>query len=101
MGKNVLGVGINEFYGQTECNLTISNSGILMPRKQGSIGKPVPGHEVKIMSKNGEFINEPGVDGEIVVRYNTPVAFLKYWNNEKRDTKKSCQRLAFHRRFCF
>ena len=59
-----------------------------MPRKQGSIGKPVPGQEVKIMSKNGEFINEPGVDGEIVVRYNTPVAFLKYWNNEKETQKK-------------
>ena len=87
-GKSVIGVGINEFYGQTECNLTISNSGILMPRKQGSIGKPVPGQEVKIISKNGEFINEPGIDGEIVVKYNTPVAFLRYWDNEKETQKK-------------
>ena len=100
-GKNVLGVGINEFYGQTECNLTISNSGILMRRKQGSIGKPVPGQEVKIMSKSGEFINEPGVDGEIVVRYNTPVAFLKYWNNEKETQKKVVNGWLFTGDFAF
>ena len=25
-GKEILNVGINEFYGQTECNLTVSNN---------------------------------------------------------------------------
>ena len=100
-GKSVIGVGINEFYGQTECNLTISNSGILMPRKQGSIGKPVPGQEVKIISKNGEFINEPGIDGEIVVKYNTPVAFLRYWDNEKETQKKVVDGWLFTGDFAF
>ena len=100
-GKSVIGVGINEFYGQTECNLTISNSGILMPRKQGSIGKPVPGQEVKIISKNGEFINEPGIDGQIVVKYNTPVAFLRYWDNEKETQKKVVDGWLFTGDFAF
>ena len=87
-GKKILGVNINEFYGQTECNLTISNSSAIMPTKQGSIGKPVPGQEVRIMNKSGEFIKEPGVDGEIVVNNNTPVAFLKYWENDKETQNK-------------
>ena len=87
-GKKILGVGINEFYGQTECNLTISNSGAIMPTKQGSIGKPVPGHEVRIMNERGEFIKEPGIDGEIVVKNDTPVAFLKYWENDKETNNK-------------
>ena len=87
-GKKILGVGINEFYGQTECNLTVSNSGVIMPTKQGSIGRPVPGHEVHIMNEKGEFIKEPGKDGEIIVRNNTPVAFLKYWENEEETNKK-------------
>jgi acetyl-CoA synthetase len=100
-GKDVLGVGINEFYGQTECNLTISNSGALMPRKQGSIGKPVPGQEVKIIDTKGEFINEPGIDGEIVVRYNTPVAFLRYWENEKETQKKIVNGWLFTGDFAF
>ena len=87
-GKQILGVGINEFYGQTECNLTVSNCGAIMPTRQGSIGKPVPGHEVRIINKNGELIKEPGLDGEIIVKSNTPVSFLKYWENDKATKQK-------------
>ncbi len=87
-GKQILGVGINEFYGQTECNLTVSNCGAIMPAKQGSIGKPVPGHEVRIINKNGEIIKEPGLDGEIIVKSDTPVSFLKYWENDKATKQK-------------
>ena len=87
-GKQILGVGINEFYGQTECNLTVSNCGAIMPNKQGSIGKPVPGHEVRIVNEKGEFIKEPGIDGEIIVKSDTPVSFLKYWENDEATNKK-------------
>jgi acetyl-CoA synthetase len=87
-GKQILGVGINEFYGQTECNLTVSNCGAIMPTRQGSIGKPVPGHEVRIINENGEFIKEPGLDGEIIVKSDTPVSFLKYWENDKATKQK-------------
>ena len=87
-GKQILGVSINEFYGQTECNLTVSNCGAIMPTKQGSIGKPVPGHEVRIINKNGELIKEPGLDGEIIVKSDTPVSFLKYWENDKATKQK-------------
>ena len=72
-----------------------------MPRKQGSIGKPVPGQEVKIIDTKGEFINEPGIDGEIVVRYNTPVAFLRYWENEKETQKKIVNGWLFTGDFAF
>ena len=87
-GKRILGVGINEFYGQTECNLTVSNCGAIMPTRQGSIGKPVPGHEVRIINENGELIKEPGLDGEIIVKSDTPVSFLKYWENDKATKQK-------------
>ena len=87
-GKEILGVGINEFYGQTECNLTVSNCGAIMPTRQGSIGKPVPGHEVRIINENGELIKEPGLDGEIIVKSDTPVSFLKYWENDKATKQK-------------
>ena len=87
-GKQILGVGINEFYGQTECNLTVSNCGAIMSTRQGSIGKPVPGHEVRIINENGELIKEPGLDGEIIVKSDTPVSFLKYWENDKATKQK-------------
>ena len=36
-GKEILNVGINEFYGQTECNLTVSNNGFIMKQKLGMV----------------------------------------------------------------
>ncbi len=43
-GREVLGVTINEFYGQTECNMIVSSCARLMPARPGLMGRPVPGH---------------------------------------------------------
>ena len=87
-GKEIFDVGINEFYGQTECNLTISNCGLIMKQKLGSIGKPVPGHNVRLMNKVGSFINDENEEGEIVVNSSSPSTFLGYWNNKSETEKK-------------
>ena len=87
-GKEILNVGINEFYGQTECNLTVSNNGLIMKQKLGSIGRPVPGHKVKLMKDDGTFISKSGDEGEIVVQSNSPSIFSGYWNNDKETQKK-------------
>ena len=87
-GKEILNVGINEFYGQTECNLTISNCGLIMKQKLGSIGKPVPGHNVRLVNKKGNFINKENEEGEIVVKSTSPATFLGYWNNNIETEKK-------------
>ena len=87
-GKEILNVGINEFYGQTECNLTISNNGLIMRQKLGSIGRPVPGHKVKLMKDDGTFISKSDDEGEIVVQSNSPSIFSGYWNNDKETRKK-------------
>ena len=87
-GKEILNVGINEFYGQTECNLTVSNNGLIMKQKLGSIGRPVPGHKVKLMKDDGTFISKSDDEGEIVVQSNSPSIFSGYWNNDKETQKK-------------
>ena len=87
-GKEILNVGINEFYGQTECNLTISNCGLIMKQKLGSIGKPVPGHNVRLVNKEGNFIKKENEEGEIVVKSTSPTTFLGYWNNNIETEKK-------------
>ena len=87
-GKEILNVGINEFYGQTECNLTVSNNGLIMKQKLGSIGRPVPGHKVKLMKDDGTFISKSDDEGEIVVQSNYPSIFSGYWNNDKETQKK-------------
>ena len=39
-----LGMPVNEFYGQTECNIVLSSCASLGVSRGGAIGKPVPGH---------------------------------------------------------
>ncbi len=54
-GREQFGVTINEFYGQTEANVLITNCASLWPVQPGSMGKASPGHDVKV------------IDGEIAV----------------------------------
>lgn len=79
-GRKVLGVTINEFYGQTECNMLVSSSDPLVPVRPGAIGRPVPGHDVRIINDDGQPV-QPGEHGLIAVRAPDPVMFLRYWNN--------------------
>src|SRR5215212_8259862 len=41
-GRQTFGFTINEFYGQTEANLTVANCASIMRVKEGSMGRPVP-----------------------------------------------------------
>ena len=76
-GRERFGVTINEFYGQTEANVLVSNCSELWPVRPGWMGKACPGHDVQI------------IDGEISVRAeNDPVVFLGYWNNPRATAEK-------------
>jgi acetyl-CoA synthetase len=86
-GQEVFGLTINEFYGQTECNVVLANSAVLMPVRPGSAGRAVPGHEVAILSEAGEPV-AAGVPGEIAVRTPDPVMFLRYWNAPEKTAEK-------------
>ncbi len=86
-GKETLGVNINEFYGQTECNLIISSCASLMEARPGIMGRPVPGHVVKVLRQDGSdcSLREQGL---IAVKRNDPVMLLHYWNNEDATQNK-------------
>lgn len=79
--KEELGIVINEFYGQTECNLVLANCNAIMPAKPGSMGRPVPGHRVAVIDEEGNELG-PGEQGEVAVRRPDPAMMLGYWNNE-------------------
>jgi acetyl-CoA synthetase len=81
------GVGVNEFYGQTEANLLVSNIQSLLPRRPGSMGVPVPGHDVAVIDDAGCRL-PPGEIGDIAVHGPDPVMFLGYWNNPDATKKK-------------
>jgi len=86
-GKGALGLTINEFYGQTECNLVLGNCASIMEVRPGSMGKPFPGSEVAILDSDG---NEapPGTAGEIAVKRGDAAMFLHYWNAPEKTAEK-------------
>ena len=86
-GREHLGVTVNEFYGQTECNLIVANCAALMAPRPGSMGRAVPGHDVVVLDDRGN-VAHAGIEGEIAVRRPDPVMFLRYWNNREATDKK-------------
>jgi acetyl-CoA synthetase len=77
-GKAALGVTINEFYGQTECNLVLASCAAIGVSRPGAIGKPVPGHTVAVIRPDGSPC-APGELGQIAIKRPDPVMFLEYW----------------------
>ena len=86
-GREVLGVTINEFFGQTEMNLIAGNCAEIMEVKPGSIGRPYPGHQVAVLDESGRPV-PPGEVGEVAVRRPDPVMFLEYWNDPEATRRK-------------
>jgi acetyl-CoA synthetase len=86
-GRETFGLAINEFYGQTECNLVVASAASIGVSRPGSMGKPVPGHDVRIIRPDGSFC-EPGELGQVAVRRPDPVMFLQYWNRAEATMQK-------------
>ena len=86
--EKATGLRIAEGFGQTETTLTIGNL-IGQPIKPGSMGRPTPGYDVKILDSDGN-ICEDGVNGEIVIRADEnsdtriPGLFLGYYQDEEK-----------------
>lgn len=81
------GLTVNEFYGQTECNLVVGNCSELMDVRPGSMGRAIPGHEVAIVDDDGSPVAD-GETGNIAVKRPDPVMFLEYWRNPTATTDK-------------
>src|SRR5690606_13863662 len=48
-----LGLTVNEFYGQTECNLVLASCAAIGVSRPGAIGRAVPGHSVAVIDAEG------------------------------------------------
>jgi acetyl-CoA synthetase len=86
-GREVMGLTINEFYGQTECNLIVGCCAEIMEIRPGSMGCAIPGHVVDVVDEAGNPVSQ-GTVGEIAVKRPDPVMFLGYWNNPDATRKK-------------
>ncbi len=86
-GRATFGLTINEFYGQTECNLVVGNGAALPPVRPGWTGTAIPGHTVSIVDDKGREL-PPGEMGSIAYKRPDPVMFLRYWRNDAATSAK-------------
>ena len=86
-GKSALGLTINEFYGQTECNLVVASCAAIGVSRPGALGRPVPGHAAAVIRPDGSQC-AAGEIGEIAIRRPDPVMFLEYWGRPDATREK-------------
>ncbi len=86
-GRATLGLVINEFYGQTECNLVLGSCAMMGVSRAGAIGKPSPGHVVAVIRPDGTRA-DPGELGQIAVLRPDPVMFIEYWGQPQATRAK-------------
>ncbi len=84
-GREALGVDINEFYGQTECNMVASSCGAMFAARPGAIGRAVPGFEVAVIDDTGKMTEG---EGDIAVRKGAASMMLEYWNKPEETQEK-------------
>ena len=85
-GQRAFGLQINEFYGQTECNMIASSASSLFPARPGCIGKPVPGHDLAVLGPDGPLGD--GIEGDIAVKRGSASMMIGYWNRPEATDEK-------------
>ena len=75
--RDLFGVSVYEGYGLTETAPTLWSNRMADKPRPGSVGKPLPEVEFRLIDEEGEDV-EIGDPGEIVVK--GPNVFMGYWN---------------------
>jgi len=86
--KKHFGLDIYDFYGQTETVCILSNYPF-MPIKYGSVGKPTPGHDVRIVDDQGNEL-PPNTEGNIAIyigEQRPPGLMREYWKDPEAMAK--------------
>jgi acetyl-CoA synthetase len=80
--KNRFGLDVYDFYGQTETVCVLSNF-TFMPIKYGSVGRPTPGHDVRIVDDEGKELssNEEGNIAIYLGGQRPPGLMKEYWRD--------------------
>ena len=86
-GREAFGLTINEFYGQTECNLIVGNCAGVMEVRPGAMGRPIPGHNVAVVDESGAPL-PAGTEGTVAVKRPDPAMFLEYLNQPEATAAK-------------
>lgn len=94
--KRATGCDIHDIYGQSETVCVLANYSF-MPIKYGSVGKPTPGHDVRIVDDEGKE-SPSGEEGNIAIRLEgerSPGLMAEYWKDADEMAK------SFHHGYYF
>ncbi|MCH9780668.1 MAG: AMP-binding protein [Alphaproteobacteria bacterium] len=81
------GVPVNEFYGQSECNLIIASCHQQGIGQAGKLGRAVPTHTLMVIDENNHPV-QPGCPGELAIKCPDPVMFLGYLDDATNTDRK-------------
>ncbi|MEB8433019.1 AMP-binding protein [Cocleimonas sp. KMM 6892] len=88
-GEKALGTTINEFYGQTECNMIVAACSAQEYPSPGLMGRAAPGFVVDVIDAETGEIKKAGEEGAIAVQVPNPVMFIEYWNKPEATAEKT------------
>jgi acetyl-CoA synthetase len=84
-GRRAFGLTINEFYGQTECNMVASSCAALFEPRPGSLGRAVPGHAVEVIGPDGRVTDG---EGDIAIARGSASMMLEYFGKPEETAAK-------------
>jgi acyl-coenzyme A synthetase/AMP-(fatty) acid ligase len=85
---DALGLLVHDGYGQTETIIVAANLPGL-PIRPGSMGKPFPGHDLRVIGEDGAEL-PPDEVGDLALRGAPPSLFVEYWKNPEETA--ACRR---------
>lgn len=77
--KDKFGAGISDQYGLTEVGIVLGNYPFML-EKPGSMGRPMPGYDVRVMDEEGKAVAQ-GETGIVMVKKNNFFLGCGYLNN--------------------
>ena len=95
--KEATGLSIMEGFGQTETTLTVANF-IGMTPKPGSMGKPNPQYDIKLLDSDGNIIDGIGEEGEVCIDISKerPLGLYKEYYRDEVQTKEAMHDGYYH-----
>jgi long-chain acyl-CoA synthetase len=78
--ERVFDCRLKDGYGMSECTTSVCGYRDEEPHRPGSVGRPIPGTELKIVDPEDNPL-PPGEDGEICIK--GPGVMMGYWRNEE------------------
>ena len=95
--KKNTGITLMEGFGQTETTLTVANLFGMTP-KPGSMGKPNPQYDIKLLDGDGNIIDGIGEEGEVCIDISKrrPLGLFKEYYNDAKQTDEAVHDGYYH-----